>query len=252
MSFADYLNDFEPAGGAMHLMHSTAVGRGAQIIVQGELRTRPCVEYGQDLLYLFYGRPAYKPLPGVPASGIDEHLPMCLVIDPALMDDAVRILPFDSGGYHRYAALTGELLDRPDFELGPGRDIPMRLVRAFYQTNRNYYMQSPTSDHRAIPMAQAAARAFARLTRDVSLGDDDRRSTVEIQIARPVPLSEALKAVVGPATLLTDLQVTAALDALPKVARVSYDTYGNQQPSAYTALLYERVANFLTSEGVLT
>lgn len=252
MSLADYLADFDPSGGTMHLMHSTAVGRGAQIIVQGELRTRKCPEYDQELLYLFYGRPAYKPLPGVAANGIDEHLPMCLVIDPALLHEAVRILPFDSGGYARYASHTGPLLGRPDFELGPGGEMPMRLVRAFYDTNRNYYMQSPTADHRAIPIAHGAARAFARLTRDKSIGDDDRRSTIEIQISRAVPLSGALKAVVGPTTLLTDPQVTAALDPLPGVARVSYDTFGSQQPSAYTALLYDRVASFLTSEGVLS
>lgn len=236
----------------MHLMHSTAAGWGAQIIVQGELRTRTCTEYGQDLVYLFYGRPAYKSLPGVAASGIDEHLPMCLVIDPALLDEAIRILPFDSGGYHRYSGHIGPLLDRPDFELGPGREVPMRLVSAFYQTNRNYYIQSPTADHHTIPMSQAAARAYARLSRDVSIGDDDRHSTIEIQIARHVPLAGALKAVIGPTTLLADPEVTSALDAMPTVARVSYSTFGSQQPSAYTALLYDKVASFLTSEEVLS
>lgn len=236
----------------MHLMHSTAAGRGAQIIVQGELRTRRCTEYHQDLVYLFYGRPAYKPLPGVVASGIDEHLPMCLVIDPALLDDAIRILPFDSGGYGRYAGHIGPLLQRPDFELGPGRETPMRLGRAFYQTNRNYYIQSPTADHAAIPMSQGAARAYARLTRDVSLGDDDRHSSIEIQIPRNVPLAAALKAVVGPPTLLSDPEVTAALASMPTVARVPYNTFGSQQPSAYTALLYDKVSDFLVLQGVLS
>lgn len=252
MSFADYLNGFDPAEEALHLMHSTSVSAGAGILVSGELRTRPCTEYGQDLVYLFYGRPAFKPLPTVLPSGIDEHLPMCLVIDPALLGDAIRILPFDSGGYNRYSQQIGPLLTRPDFELGPGREVPMRLVKAYFETNRNYFHQKPTADPDNIPVTQSAARAYARLSRDTSIADDDdRRSTIEIQIANSVPLSTALKAVIAPPVLLSDPEVTAALDEMPNVARVTYETYGRQQPSAYAGLLYDHVARFLVSEGVM-
>ncbi len=253
MSFADYLNGFTPADGALHLMHSTTVSAGASIIVAGELRTRACTVYGgADLLYLFYGRPAFKPLPGMLPSGIDEHLPMCLVVDPGLLDDAVRILPFDSGGYNRYAAYTGAIVARPDFELGAGREVPMRLVRAFFETNRNYYHQKPTVDHAAIPVSHGAARAFARLALDPGLSDDDdRRSTIEVQIGRSVPLARALRAVVAPPVLLSDPAVVSALDAMPGVKRVTYETYGRQQPLAYVGSLYDKVASFLVAEGVM-
>ena len=62
--------------GTMRLMHSASVTIGADIILAGELRTRACTVYtGEDLLYLFYGRPAFKLLPGLSASAIAEHLP---------------------------------------------------------------------------------------------------------------------------------------------------------------------------------
>ncbi len=254
MSFADYINGFAPADGTMHLMHSAPVTIGADIILSGELRTRPCTVYtGEDLLYLFYGRPAFKPLPGLPASAIAEHLPMCLVVDPTLLGDAVRILPFDSGGYGRYAAHTGPLVQRADFELGPGCEVPMRLVRAFFETNRNYYIQTPTSNDAAIPVSQREAKAFARLSRDPALADDDdRRSTIEVQIGRAVPLATALKAVVAPPVLLSDTEVVRVLDTMPDVKRVTYNTYGRQQPIAYVGSLYDRVSDFLVAEGVLT
>lgn len=237
----------------MHLMHSTSVATGAAILVAGELRTRPCTEYvGEDLLYLFYGRPAFKPLPGLLPSGIDEHLPMCLILDPSLLNDAIRILPFDSGGYSRYSAHIGADLLRPDFELGPGREVPMRLVRAFFETNRNYYHQTPTAEETSIPLRHRAARAFARLARDTALADDDdRRSTIEIQITRAVPLARALKAVVAPPVLLSDEEVASVLDLMPEVRRITYNTYGRQQPSAYVGSLYDHVARFLVSEGVM-
>lgn len=254
MSFSDYINGFEPADGTLHLMHSTSVRIGSKIIVAGELRTKPCDVYtGEDLLYLFYGRPAFKPLQGLPASAIAEHLPMCLVIDPALLGEAVRILPFDSGGYHRYAPLTGPQIQLSDFELGRGREVPMRLVRAFYETNHNYFHQKPTSDETAISITEGEARAFSRLSRDQAVADDDdRRSTIEVQIGRTVPLSEGLKAVVAPAVFLSDPAIVKALDKLPEVKRVTYSSYGRQQPLAYVGSLYDRVSDFLVSERVLT
>jgi hypothetical protein len=254
MSFTDYLNSFAPAEKTMHLMHSTTVAAGTDIIVAGEMRTRACTVYpGEDLLYLFYGRPAFKPLPGTSPSRIDEHLPMCLVIDPHLLGDAVRILPFDSGGYARYATHTGVTVTRPDFELGPGLDVPMRIVRAFFENNRNYYHQMPTADQTSIPLSHRAARAYARLAHDTSLADDDdRRSTIEVQIGRAIPLAKALRAVIAPPVFLSDPGVVGALDALPLVKRVTYETYGRQQPGAYIGLLYDRVARFLVDESVMT
>ena len=177
---------------------------------------------------------------------------MCLVVDPKLFGAAVRILPFDSGGYERYAAHTGPLLERADFELGPGRDMPMRLVRAFYETNRNYYEQNPTSDDAAIPISQREARAFARLSRDRALADDDdRRSTIEVQIRSAVPLASALKAVLAPNVLFEDSDVASVLDAMPDVKHVTYRTYGRHQPIAYVGSLYDRLFDFLIAEGVL-
>ena len=248
MSFADYLHGFSTAEKAMPLMHSTSTGTGAKIVVSGEIKTRTCEVYGEDLVYLFYGRPAFKPLASIAASAIDEHLPMCLVIDPNLLGDAIRIVPFDSGGYSRYSAQTGPLLERADFELGPDGEIPLRLVRAFFETNRNYYHQLPTADPDKIPVSEAAARAYARLTRDTSIADDDdRRSTIEIQISEAVQLAPALLAVVAPPVLMSDPKVKGVLDGLPDVRQISYDTYGRQQPSAYMGLLYDYVARFLVA-----
>jgi hypothetical protein len=248
MSFADYLLGFSSAEKAMPLMHSTSTAVGAKIVVSGEIKTRSCEVYGQDLVYLFYGRPAFKPLSGAAASAIDEHLPMCLVIDPNMLGNAIRIVPFDSGGFDRYNAQIGPLLERADFELGPDGEVPLRLVRAFFETNRNYYRQFPTADPDTIPVSEAEARAYARLTRDTSMADDDdRRSTIEIQISGVVPLAYALRAVVAPPVLMADPKVKGVLDALTNVRQISYETYGRQQPSAYAGLLYDHVARFLVA-----
>ncbi|MEH3102622.1 MAG: hypothetical protein PGN12_01780 [Sphingomonas phyllosphaerae] len=252
MRFAQYLEGFAPAEGLLDLMHTTPVGLGTRILVEGSLRPRACTEYGIDLVYLFYGRPAFKPLPGLHANGMDEMMPMCLVIDPALLGDAIRILPFDSGGYGRYSAHIGPLLTRSDFELGPGKGTPMRLVRAFFETNGNYFRQRMTAGATTIPVSHGEARAFARLANDAALADDDdRRSTIEVQIDRSIPLSSALRAVVGPPSLLSDPEVTGTLASMPSVTQITYETFGRQQPSAYTALLYDHVRRYLVDQGVM-
>ncbi|MBP2513805.1 hypothetical protein [Sphingomonas sp. PvP018] len=252
MSLASYLQAFTPNEAAMPLVHATSTTAGAQIIVSGEVRASRCPVYGPELAYFFYGRPAFKSFPRMPASGMDEHLPMCLVMDPALLGQSLRILPFDSGGYDRYSNHLSGMVQRADFELGPAGDFPLRLVRAFFETNRNYFHQRPTMAPGAIPVSQPAARAIARLAHDPSLAeDDDRRSTIEIQIDRTVPLATALRAVVGPPALLSDPEVESALDALPHVRRLEYETYGRHQPSAYTALLYDRVSRHLVDEGIM-
>ena len=250
MNFSEYLNNFDPSVSTLDLMHSAPAVIGAEIIQSGELAARHCTLYDEELVYLFYGRPAYKPLPNLLPAVMSEHLPMCLVLDPKLVANAIRILPFDSGGYSRYASFTGPLLNMSDFELGPSGDIPMRLVQAFFQTNHNYFHQRPTSDPDAILLSFPAARAYGRLTHDTSLADDDdRRSTIEIQISQSVPLATFLRAVVGPPALLSDAGVVKALDLLPQVKRLTYETYGRHQPSAYTALLYDHVARYLVANG---
>jgi hypothetical protein len=250
MSFSDYLNGVSPKVCTLDLMHSASVSVGAHIIHSGELAAHRCPVYNEDLVYLFYGRPAYKPLSNLLPTRIPEYLPMCLVLDSSLIEKATRILPFDSGGYDRYRNFTGPELKRSDFELGPNADIPMRLVTAFFQTNKNYFQQKPTSNPEEISVLYGAARAYGFLTLDPALAnDDDRRSTIEIQISQSVPLADVLRAVVGPPALLSDDKVVQALDLLPQVQRVTYETYGRQQPSAYTALLYEYVARYLVAKG---
>lgn len=250
MTLSEFLLATAPTPRALSLIHCTTVGAGLGVLAAGTLNPTPCPVYGADLLYLFYGRPAYKPASGVGASGILDLAPICLMLDPQLLDAAIRAVPFDSGGFARYEALIGPHLARPDFELGGDATYAPRLVRAFYESNRNYYDQVPTTREADLPVSRRAARAVARLIADPAIRNvDDRCGTIELQYSAAIPLAHALQAIVAPSAMLDDTEVQEALALCPAAIPIPYKTYGRFDPLSFANTIYERVDTFLESQG---
>ncbi|MBO9695929.1 MAG: hypothetical protein J7499_07005 [Sphingopyxis sp.] len=250
MRLTEYLLAATPTSAHLDLIHCTTVGQGIEVFDRGQLVPTPCAEYGADLLYLFYGRPAYKAAAGIDASAILDLAPIAFVLDPSLLASVVRVLPFDSGGFSRYGPLLGLGLTRPDFELSNDPDAPMRLVGAFYQSNRSYFDQDPATSEEDIPISVRTARAYARLIADKAIRNvDDRASTIELQFSTAIPLANALKAIVAPSQMLDDPEVLAALALCPDAVPIPYKTYGRFEPLSFAHTLYERIDIFLESRG---
>jgi hypothetical protein len=250
LKLIEFLMATAPTQKRLSLIHCTTVGSGLDILTHGTLNPTPCPVYNADLLYLFYGRPAYKPATGIGASGILDFAPICLVLDPAIMDAALRAVPFDSGGFARYEALIGPGLARPDFELQGDPTLPLRLVRAFYQSNRNYYDQTPTTREADLPLSRRTARALARLIGDPAIRNiDDRCGTIELQYSTAIPLAGALQAIVAPAAMLDDPEVLQALALCPNASAIPYKTYGRFEPLSFAHTIYERIDDFLQNRG---
>lgn len=251
VTLTDFISRYEPGAGAeMHLVHCTTVGTGLSALTVGALEPRACPVYGDDLLYFFYGRPAFKPAAGLGASNIVDYAPICLVLDPTVIVQAARILPFDSGGFARYQQLIGPGLPLNDFELGVDRQTPRRLIKAFYQTPRNYYDQAPTLRDADIPLSGRTARAYARLIADPAIREtDDRCGTIEVQVSKAVPLKDALRAIVAPAVLFDDPEIQEAIKTCPGVSLLPYSTFGRFSPEGLTYALYDRVNDFHLQMG---
>lgn len=251
LTFHDFLDAADPAGRTLHLTHSTSMNAAIAALEQLILRATPCKVYEpEELLYLFYGRPAYKPARADHAADIPELLPVCFVLDPQVLKRASRIVPFDSGGFPRYHPFLGPDLEREDFEIEGDPTAPARIVGGFYQSNRRYFDQQPAISASDIPVSRPAARGYARLIGDPSLADDDdRRASIEIQLDADLPLQEVLRAIVAPPILFEDPVVLAALKECPDVNLLSYPTYGRHRPQDYSLLVYDRVDTFLTSRA---
>ncbi|MGN6065383.1 hypothetical protein [Brevundimonas diminuta] len=249
--FQDFVDAQAPAATRpMHLTHCTSGGGCIEIMAELVLKPDHCRVYDADLLYLFYGRPAFKPCSGLGSSTLTETAPVCLVLDPQVIRDAVRILPFDSGGFERYRPHLGPGLSLPQFELAPSVDTPLRLIGAFFETTRNYYTQSPRPGH--VPLiSEREASGYGRLIGDGSIADDDdRRGTIEVQVPAPVSLLEALRALIAPAALLDDPAIKDALARCPDAVPLDYRTYGRASPEALSYPLYEHLERFLEKAEV--
>lgn len=240
-----------PATRALSLVHCTTVGAGLRVLESGKLNPTRCKVYKDDLLYLFYGRPAYKPSQGGGPSAIVEQAPVCFIFDPGILRDAKRMLPFYSGGFARYKAHVGTNLKRGDFELSGDELIPRRLVDAFFETNRNYYYQQSTLREGSLPLSRQSARALARLIADPNIrADDDRCGTIEVQFALGIDLAAALQAIIAPSQFFDDPVFKTAQAASPSMAPITYPIYGRMDPIGFANTIYERVEAFLIDEKV--
>ncbi len=253
MDLEAYIKSYPPADPSMHLTHCAPGHSAIKMLESQTLKASLCRVYGVDLLYMFYGRPAYKTSVGILPNGMLELAPVCLILDPKMVRQAVRIMPFDSGGYKHYKDILGVKFTLSEFELGNRRITPPRMVGAFFDNNRNYYDQNYLAKNDGIPLAGLTARAYTRLIKDQTVRSyDDRGSTIEIQFDKDVPLKPVLRAIVAPTAFFDDPSVKKALRPFNKVVPVPYKMYGRNEPSGFAYALYDYVDRYLTNEGVIT
>lgn len=71
------------------------------IIIGKKLTPTKCTVFeNEDLLYLFYGRPAYK-ASNLLSSRLSSMLPVSFILKSDCVDDIKRIAPFDTGAFHK-------------------------------------------------------------------------------------------------------------------------------------------------------
>lgn len=233
----------------MYLTHCTTGGDGFDILAALTLTPSHCAGYDEDLLYLFYGRPAFKPNANLGSSVLIEVAPVCLVLDPSVLQHSVRLLPFDSGGFDRYRPSLGPNLSLAEFEMGRDPTAPLRLISAFYETTSNYYDQKHRTNL-TIPDSSRAAAGYARLIADETIShDDDRRSTIEVQLNKPVSLKNALRAIIAPSVFFEDPVVKNALSTCPDIVPINFRTYGRSQPISLCYPIYQHLYHLLESKG---
>src|SRR5260370_41910934 len=128
--FWDYVNAANPGPGQLPIVHSTDLYLFREIRRKGELLPTDCEVYGQQILYFFYGRPSYRTHAKLDTVNAKALLPVCLVLERAVLQHAERIVAFDTGAFHRkfMHPPMHEKMTKEDFELGVSPDAPMKLI----------------------------------------------------------------------------------------------------------------------------
>jgi hypothetical protein len=187
-------------------VHSTSAMNLMDIIADGKILATPCnVFRGENLCYLFVGRPAYKILPVENPSA--WQLPVAFVIRFHNPPPVKRIFPFDSGAFHAQRLPSYVTMFRMEgFNLADNPDLIGRLVSFYFKTPGRYFFRRPAGEEEIkeqhnLDMRHAQVLALSRLFLENSSTDfDDRAAAIEIQVEQDLDIrSDNLLGVVMPA-----------------------------------------------------
>lgn len=253
---ADFLG-FANSRSRMHeqlpLVHSTRCEFLAEIAASNSLCPFPCDVFGEALVYLFYGRPAYRSKRGqLPNTGIDL-CPICFILrTPQIAPQIERIFPFDTGAAHN--GLFETTVSRNDFrKFSLGKDIEsaQRLLSHFFSSSLDYFLGEPKRSADLPATAGDAALYYDLIAREGEQVFDDRRSAVELQSRCSLDLRGAVWAVVAPTALLRRNDVpNAVMNEWGGILK-TYPTYKGCAPAEYYPVVREIVREFLIGGGFL-
>jgi hypothetical protein len=226
------------------LVHTTLAENLDGLVRSHQLMPTPCPVFNESLVYLFYGRPAYRSRHGQTAGEDFALCPVCLVFKPNRVSaNAVRVFPCDSGALHanrfRPHLSWGDVTA---LELEPRIESARRLISLFFQTNKAYFFGKAVSSLSLAP-GTAPFRFHQLLLSNGPVGYDDRKSAIEVQIRDPVSLRDQLSFVVLPREFLDDSLIRDVILREWNCDPEPYNTIQGTSPSEYYALVRDLVAN---------
>lgn len=235
--FAELVRAAEPGADDLPLTHITDAYRFRAVVEHGELATSDCEVFGEPLLYLFYGRPAYRVTGSGTGTGLDAYWPICFVLRSDVA--AKRIFPFDTGAFEKqlFADYCHKDMIREDFELESDPATPRRLVRLFWEGARSYFENRDFSEFAPEPFA-FEAKSYNELIRSkANAAFDERHSAIELQLDVPLPLKDNLIAVIMPADFATP-DILRHFDALGALV-LPFDTVARHSAANMVGQIYD-------------
>ncbi|WP_206992281.1 hypothetical protein [Hyphomonas sp. KY3] len=221
-------------------------------ITQPKLNTAFRSEYSENLLFFFYGRPAYRLHPNLSASSIEAVHLVAYILDPEKMPPPHRIVAFDSGAMEadRYTDAMHPEFTKLDFEIGSDIVNASRLVSCFFGSNKNYLAGQPINA--SIPATELVAKSYYALIQTPLASDvDDRKSTVEVQYNSEIKLeADNVLAVILPGQLLDDSKIENFITHDLAAEPIPYHFY-RARPSDDTRVVMELAFQYYQRTGRL-
>ena len=260
--FTEFVLNAIPASPVLPIVHTTDGYCFREILNNSELQPKRCdVFKHDDLIYLFYGRPAYRSGAGVKSTSLSMFYPVCFLLDPHCFEKVKRVFPFDSGAFsnnlfedflHRDMTLDNFLVDPNPLSPGeiPSPETPARIVSTFYESNKEYYRGVVKDSIDLTPLDFEAEAYYEWIKTKRQTSYDDRGSSIEIQLDFPISLSkDTVKAVVLPTILLDDDHVKNVILTEWEAEPLDYSTY-HASPSTFTIAVLREVDQYLQTENL--
>jgi len=239
------------------LVHTTRSYNISDIKNKNTITKSPCRHFdGQDLVYLFVGRPAYR-RKNTESEAAYWELPCCFIFDSIDQSSVERTFPFDSGAFkdNLYPSYIN-FMNINEFEAS-SPVAPSRIISAFYGSSEKYFSgqnkgPEAINDEFQLGPLDAEIKALARLASDGTPKDfDDRRFTIEVQLNQNIDLNVTPpSAVVIPSIYLRDEDIRNKITKTWGADAITYEIYGLSQDK-YDGIIYSKVAEYYKSRNLV-
>ena len=240
---------------SLPLLHGAKAIRVRDIIETGALETGPeCSVLKQNLIFTFYGRPAYKVRPDNEAIGRPVAAPCFFLVKPELLKRISQIHALDTGAFATefYRHFVDIDLNAEDFGIMPDAVNINALVRFFFGNSKNYFQVRPREDL-SIPSGQHEATSYYDMMTNNSnaVRYDDRSSSIECVFDDHIEItSNTIEAVLLPTELADDEHYGNALKDLG-IECIFYNLTPGLTSSNHVTRIYDAVENYYKVQGYL-
>jgi hypothetical protein len=248
-----------PSG--LELVHVTAVGAAREIIAAGQLEPRRCPVFGEDLLYFFVFRPAYRLKEGDQKSDQISRFPVAFVASTEHLPPPRHVYPFDTGGAAAgaFAPQADPWAFLEDYELTPTDAAAAAHIGWAFDNLGDYFSgELKPGLRREEPVWKIVTRSYLSIANMATLGHnrpDDRASAVEVAYRQNVKLKDSVKFAVIPRQYMEGdgAQNDEIIPLLERLG-VEWDTYEwqpNLTPNDHKSQIVEVVRRYYERIGRL-
>lgn len=246
-----------PSTSKLPWVHTTQAHRALDVIADQRIMTSPCdVFRGEELCYLFVGRPAYK-YQVEEGETPDYLLPAVFVCRFQDAPPIKRMFPFDSGAFmKRFLPGYVTTFEANMFELEPERASIGTMIGTFFGSDKAYMKRQAKGseelkEQHSIMPSEAPVKAIGRLYADKGSDRfDDRAAAIELQLESPIDLTKQnLLGVVLPEEYKREKNFIEDIHKLTQ--NVEYYGIHPMNVSMYWALISECVDKIYKKSGIM-
>jgi hypothetical protein len=251
---SQYFDERFSASATVHpplpFFHTCDAGYFQDILDGRQLIPTPCDVYKEDLLYLFYGKPAYKS-GEVLNSKLVALMPLCFIVNYNAITSIKRMLAFDSGAFPMYERFIHKSMTKEQFELTPSKNSLNKMIEYFFANNDSYFNGEPRQSITYDKIHFQVESYHSLLKSDGLDAVDDRKSTLEIQLDHPIALNNSnIEAIILPKSLSTSDTVKKIITDDLHIPMIEIKNYGVSSQKYYTEIL-DKTREFLVSKSLI-
>lgn len=233
--------------------HSCSGKAFRSILSSGKIERRMCDVFDEELVYFFYGKPAYRMQNRGTNTRDASRFPVCFVISDLEDSSIRRVFPFDTGAMACgvYECVCGDEKNPLSFEIGSDRRAISLLVGFMYSSDPNYFYARPEKAMMDIDSLSFELQQIYAII--VQFGEstwDARAHSIEIQHDQDIDLVHApIEAIILPDSFLNNPGV-ADFIYNNNITAVDYSIH-QSNPSSATDILFEAAKRYLSDKGLL-